>query len=275
MRCSTRSPEWWPCRVLTALKPSRSQTPITARSPRATIAATCRSSWRRLGSPVSGSVSASPLVPGRRRGASPVVDAGGDAVDVDVPQPVVALRGEPERVPVGARARRRGRRPRVGDAAQPGRLGRAERLGRHPGRRPAGRSPRSAGRRRSPGRPAPSCRRSRARALSPPLVEQSGRLRADRSPDRRAPPGGPPRSRRRRGCSAAAGRPAVGDVPGQVGGDVAEHPQAAVAVAAVVQGDGVAQPDARGGEGLLAGCPAVGADLRGPARSRPARGRGS
>ncbi len=50
---------------------------------------------------------------------------------------------------------------------------------------------------------------------------------------------------------AAAGSQLVGgDIPRQLGVDVAQHPQAAVGVAPVVQGDRVAQPDAGGGEHL-------------------------
>ncbi len=116
--------------MLTALNPSRSQTPITTRSPRDTTArevalqpAPVRQPGQRVGERLA-------LVPGRLAAHLLVVDPGGDAVDVDVPEAVAALGGEPE----GA-AGRRGARPAWSPARASAMLrsragfGGAERLG--------------------------------------------------------------------------------------------------------------------------------------------------
>ncbi len=166
--------------------------------------------------------------------------------------------GEPERVPVGGVRGGVVARGRVADAAQPGRLGGAEDLrgdrhGVQHGQRPG----RLAGRDRQAdvAQVVQVVGADAVAAAGQPLHRVGlGLLTERRPPGQRVAVRGP-----------AARTHLVGadrHISAQLGVDVAQHPQAAVGVALVVEGDRVAQPDAGRREDLR-GQPDRGADLPG------------
>ena len=235
--------------------------------PASTIAATYRSRWRRLGSPVSGSVSASSAYRATvRRRSSWSSRAAMPSTNTSRSR---SLRWAASRnaVPVGLVRRGVVAGARVGQAAQPGRLGRAEGLGGDRHASPAGSARRSAGRRRSPGRPRRAGagrgrgRRRRRRPAARPPASAGRRRRARRWPARRR---GPARSRSRPGRSGAAAPsvPATRIRASSALESRSTRRQPSVSPS-WSQGHRVAQPDARRGERLGRRCPAAAADLPG------------
>jgi hypothetical protein len=225
---------------LTAVNPTRSQTPIAARSPRLEHRADVALELAAVGQ-------AGQRV-GERLVAVPAgvalgllgVQPGRDAVQVAVAEAVDALGGEAERVPVGGVRGGVVAGRGVADAAQAGRLGGAEDLGgdRH-GVQHGQCLRRLAGRDRE------------ADVAEVVQVAGADAVAAAGQPLRRVRLG-LLAQRGAAGQRVAVGRAAAGahlvgadrDVAGQLGVDVAQHTQAAVGVALVVEGDRVAQPDA-------------------------------